>query len=88
MNIREQLMKKRIESLEGQIKVSIELLGRVLEENEYLASVACAVAWDYEAAHWEWVNGQPHFIYEATSLSYVWEQGMKGFEEAQLFGQV
>lgn len=46
MNIREQLMKKRIESLEGQIKVSIELLGRVLDENEYLSSVACGFAWD------------------------------------------
>ena len=39
-------MRKRIESLEGQIQASIELLGRVLEENEYLASVACAFAWD------------------------------------------
>lgn len=46
MNAREQLMRKRIESLEGQIKASIELLGRVLDENEYLASVACAFAWD------------------------------------------
>lgn len=43
-------MKKRIESLEGQIKVSIELLGRVLDENEYLASVACAFAWDLVVA--------------------------------------
>ena len=46
MNAREQLLKKRVESLEGQLKISLELLGRVLEENEYLASVACGFAWD------------------------------------------
>lgn len=46
MNAREQLLKKRIESLEGQLQASLELLGRVLGENEYLASVACGFAWD------------------------------------------
>ena len=46
MSAREQLLKKRVESLEGQIKASLELLGRVLEESEYLTSVACAFAWD------------------------------------------
>lgn len=46
MNAREQLLKKRVESLEGQLEASLELLGRVLGENEYMASVACAFAWD------------------------------------------
>jgi hypothetical protein len=46
VNAREQLLKKRVESLEGQLQASLELLGRVLGENEYLASVACAFAWD------------------------------------------
>lgn len=58
MNAREQLLKKRVESLEGQLKVSMELLGRVLEENEYLSSVACAFAWDFQATEYERYGGE------------------------------
>lgn len=59
MNAREQLLKKRVESLEGQIGASLELLGRVLEENEYLASVACGFAWDLVTTHrHHWVGDE------------------------------
>ena len=54
-------MRKRIESLEGQVKASIELLGRVLEENEYLASVACGFAWDM-VVYCENPADCPHFL--------------------------
>ncbi len=56
MNAREQLLKKRVESLEGQLEASLELLGRVLGENEYLASVACAFAWDTATELWSRQN--------------------------------
>lgn len=76
MNIREQLMKKRIESLEGQIKVSIELLGRVLDENEYLASVACGFAWDTATELW----GIPvsDCLFACENIESRWDAAVEG----------
>jgi hypothetical protein len=67
VNAREQLLKKRVESLEGQLEASLELLGRVLGENEYLASVACAFAWDLQIV----LNNPQRFDRDEISLGAV-----------------
>lgn len=83
MNTRELLLKKRIESLEGQIKVSIELLGRVLDENEYLSSVACGFAWDLGALAYSDTEGMAFRAGYNEAISIVGAQWASAVEEAR-----
>lgn len=51
MNSREQYLQKQNERLSNQITVTLTAFQNLLDENEYLASVACGFAWDLMIEH-------------------------------------
>lgn len=74
MSPREQLLQKRVAYLEARSNALMMVLDRAIDDIERAESVACALAWDFEASSWEWV-GSTQFCTFEHSLPGMREAG-------------
>lgn len=83
MNAREQLMKKRIESLEGQVKVALDLLDRVLADLELTESIGAAFAWDLVTTEEDARFDEAPVLAAIEVTERRWDEAVKALEESQ-----